>query len=173
MNKPHAGKQSQYISYNGTTGANIGAWRFRADYQGNMEHTTGTGSGTDRQFDWSRFYLYRAIPRWQSNLTLGENYINSEIFSTWRYTGASLESDDRMLPPKLRGYAPQVSGIADTNARVVISQQGRIIYDSTVPAGPLLFRIWTVPFADVWMLRLLNKTDKRKPFRSTPLMSRI
>ncbi|MFG3824391.1 fimbria/pilus outer membrane usher protein, partial [Escherichia coli] len=28
------------------------------------------------------------------------------------------------------------SGIADTNARVVISQQGRILYDSTVPAGP-------------------------------------
>ncbi|MEC9863047.1 fimbria/pilus outer membrane usher protein, partial [Escherichia coli] len=76
------------------------------------------------------------IPRWRANLTLGENYINSEIFSSWRYTGASLESDDRMLPPKLRGYAPQVSGIADTNARVVISQQGRILYDSTVPAGP-------------------------------------
>ncbi|EFA4889453.1 PapC/FimD family outer membrane usher protein, partial [Escherichia coli] len=60
----------------------------------------------------------------------------SEIFSSWRYIGASLESDDRMLPPKLRGYAPQVSGVADTNARVVISQQGRILYDSTVPAGP-------------------------------------
>ncbi|HFO6742172.1 TPA: fimbria/pilus outer membrane usher protein, partial [Escherichia coli] len=84
----------------------------------------------------SRFYMYRAIPRWRANLTLGENYINSEIFSSWRYTGASLESDDRMLPPKLRGYAPQVSGIADTNARVVISQQGRTLYDSTVPAGP-------------------------------------
>ncbi|EFJ2843939.1 fimbria/pilus outer membrane usher protein, partial [Escherichia coli] len=85
---------------------------------------------------WSRFYMYRAIPRWRASLTLGENYINSDIFSSWRYTGASLESDDRMLPPKLRGYAPQVSGIADTNARVVISQQGRILYDSTVPAGP-------------------------------------
>lgn len=80
--------------------------------------------------------MYRAIPRWRANLTLGENYINSEIFSSWRYTGVSLESDDRMLPPKLRGYAPQVSGIADTNAHVVISQQGRILYDTTVPAGP-------------------------------------
>ncbi|EBG4357939.1 PapC/FimD family outer membrane usher protein [Salmonella enterica subsp. enterica] len=136
VNKPHQGNESQYVSYNGTAGANLGAWRFRADYQGNMTHTTGVRSGTDSQFDWSRFYLYRAIPRWQSKLTLGENYTNSEIFSTWRYTGASLESDDRMLPPKLRGYAPQVSGIADTNARVVISQQGRILYDSTVPAGP-------------------------------------
>lgn len=136
VSKPHKGKQTQSVGYNGTAGVNFGAWRFRADYQGNLNHTTGSGQGTDSQFTWGRFYMYRAIPRWRANLTLGENYINSEIFSSWRYTGASLESDDRMLPPKLRGYAPQVSGVADTNARVVISQQGRILYDSTVPAGP-------------------------------------
>ncbi|HAO9088964.1 TPA: fimbria/pilus outer membrane usher protein [Escherichia coli] len=136
VNKPHKGKQSQSVNYNGTVGTNFGAWRLRADYQGSLNHTTGSAQGTDSQFNWNRFYMYRAIPRWRANLTLGENYINSDIFSSWRYTGASLESDDRMLPPKLRGYAPQVSGIADTNARVVISQQGRILYDSTVPAGP-------------------------------------
>lgn len=165
VNKPHAGKQSQYISYNGTTGANIGAWRFRADYQGNMEHTTGKGSGTDRQFDWSRFYLYRAIPRWRSNLTLGENYINSEIFSTWRYTGASLESDDRMLPPKLRGYAPQVSGIADTNARVVISQQGRIIYDSTVPAGPFTIQDLDSSIRGRLDVEIIEQNGQKKTFQ--------
>jgi len=136
VNKPKRGRESQYVSYNGTAGANIGAWRFRGDYQGNLSHASGAGSGERSRFDWSRLYFYRAIPRLQSKLTVGENYTNSEIFSTWQYTGASLESDERMLPPKLRGYAPQVSGVADTNARVVISQQGRIIYDSTVPAGP-------------------------------------
>lgn len=136
VNKPYKGKQSRSLSYNGTAGANFGAWRLRADYQGNLNHSSGSGQGTESQFTWNRFYMYRAIPRWRANLTLGENYISSEVFSSWRYTGASLESDDRMLPPKLRGYAPQVSGIADTNARVVISQQGRILYDSTVPAGP-------------------------------------
>ena len=136
VNKPHQGNQSQSLNYNGTAGANFGAWRLRADYQGSLNHTTGSGQGTNSQFTWNRFYMYRAIPRWRANLTLGENYVSSDVFSSWRYTGASLESDDRMLPPKLRGYAPQVSGIADTNARVVISQQGRILYDSTVPAGP-------------------------------------
>ncbi|EMS9655031.1 fimbria/pilus outer membrane usher protein [Escherichia coli] len=136
VKKPNKGKQSHSLSYNGTAGVNFGAWRLRADYQGNLNHTISSGEGTDGQFTWSRFYMYRAIPRWRANLTLGENYINSEIFSSWRYTGASLDSDDRMLPPKLRGYAPQVSGIADTNARVVISQQGYILYDSTVPVGP-------------------------------------
>ncbi|EHM2992836.1 fimbria/pilus outer membrane usher protein [Escherichia coli] len=136
VNKPYKGKQSRLLSYNGTAGANFGAWRLRADYQGNLNYSSGSGQGTDNQFTWDRFYMYRAFPRWGANLTLGENHISSEIFSSWRYTGASLESDERMLPPKLRGYAPQVSGIADTNARVVISQQGRILYDSTVPAGP-------------------------------------
>lgn len=136
VNKPYKGKQSRSLSYNGTAGANFGAWRLRADYQGNLNYSSGSGQGTDNKFTWDRFYMYRAIPRWGANLTLGENYISSEIFSSWRYTGVSLESDDRMLPPKLRGYAPQVSGIADTNARVVISQQGRILYDATVPAGP-------------------------------------
>ncbi|ENC0234279.1 TPA: fimbria/pilus outer membrane usher protein, partial [Shigella sonnei] len=26
-----------------------------------------------------------------------------------------------MLPPNIRGYAPQITGIAETNARVVVS----------------------------------------------------
>lgn len=41
-----------------------------------------------------------------------------------------------MLPPSLRGYAPEVNGVADSNATVIISQQGRILYQTQVPAGP-------------------------------------
>jgi outer membrane usher protein FimD/PapC len=44
-----------------------------------------------------------------------------------------------MLPPNLRGYSPEVVGVAQTNAKVVISQQGRVIYETQVAAGP--FRI--------------------------------
>ncbi|MEM5506719.1 fimbria/pilus outer membrane usher protein [Shewanella frigidimarina] len=132
MNKQHLADTTQEINVNGTLGANAGAWRLRTDYQGRINKS----STSESNFDWNRFYAYRAIPSWESNLTVGENYINSDVFSSWRYTGLSLESDERMLPPNLRGYAPQVSGIADTNARVVISQQGRIIYETTVPAGP-------------------------------------
>ncbi|WP_157699308.1 fimbria/pilus outer membrane usher protein, partial [Serratia marcescens] len=47
--------------------------------------------------------------------------------------------DDNMLPPNLRGYAPEVTGVAKTNAKVTISQQGRVLYETTVAAGP--FRI--------------------------------
>lgn len=44
-----------------------------------------------------------------------------------------------MLPPNLRGYAPDISGVAHTTAKVTVSQMGRVIYETQVPAGP--FRI--------------------------------
>ncbi|HAL1835030.1 TPA: fimbria/pilus outer membrane usher protein [Escherichia coli] len=164
VNKPHQGKQSQSLSYNGTGGINFGAWRLRADYQGSLNHVTGSKQGTTKQFGWNRFYMFRAIPRWRTNLTLGENYINSDIFNSWSYTGASLESDDRMLPPKLRGYAPQVSGIADTNAQVVISQQGRILYDSTVPAGPFTIQDLDSSVRGRLNVEIIEQDGRKKTF---------
>ncbi|WP_373859563.1 fimbria/pilus outer membrane usher protein [Kluyvera intermedia] len=137
-NRPNKGNPSQNVSASGTTGANLGAWRLRGDWQGNYSHTTGQ-PGSLRTFDWSRIYAYRALPGLMAKMTVGEDYLSSDLFDSWRYTGASLVSDESQLPPKLRGYAPEVSGIARTNAKVIISQQGRVIYESTVAAGP--FRI--------------------------------
>lgn len=166
VNRQHKGSQSQSLSYNGTTGANFGAWRLRADYQGSLNRTTGSGQGgTDSQFTWSRFYLYRAIPRWRAKLTLGEDFINSAVFSSWRYTGARLESDERMLPPKLRGYAPQISGIANTNARVVVSQQGRVLYDSTVPAGPFTIQDLDSSVRGRLDVEIIEQNGQKKTFQ--------
>lgn len=138
--KQHKGNGSSYsLSGNGTTGLNVGAWRIRADWQGIVDHTTGSNQPTTQKLDWSRYYAYRAIPALRSKLTIGENYLDSGIFDSFRFTGASLMSDDNMLPPNLRGYAPEVVGIAKTNAKVVISQQGRVLYETQVAAGP--FRI--------------------------------
>jgi len=134
-----SGGQSNSLSGNGTAGANLGGWRLRADWQGQLNHRTGSGQGTEQQLDWSRYYAYRALPALRSRLTLGEDYLNSGMFDSFRFTGASLVSDDNMLPPNLRGYAPEVVGVAKTNAKVTISQQGRVIYESQVAAGP--FRI--------------------------------
>ncbi|HAF4902340.1 TPA: fimbria/pilus outer membrane usher protein [Salmonella enterica] len=131
--------QQQYASVNGTGGLNAGAWRLRADYQGSYSHMTGTRQPSRSDFALSRLYLYRPLPKMQARLTLGENYVSSSLFDSWRYTGGVVESDENMLPPQLRGYAPEIIGVAKTNARVTVTQQGRVLYESTVPAGP--FRI--------------------------------
>lgn len=133
------GGQGYNLSGNGTVGANLGAWRLRADWQTRLDHQTGSGEGTRQSWDWSRYYAYRAIPRLRAKLSVGENYLYSDIFDSFRFTGASLISDDSMLPPNLRGYAPEVTGVARTNAKVVISQQGRVLYETQVASGP--FRI--------------------------------
>ncbi|AIA45946.1 fimbrial biogenesis outer membrane usher protein [Serratia sp. FS14] len=130
-----SGGQSNSLSGNGTAGANLGAWRLRADWQGQVNR----GQQADQRLDWSRYYAYRALPALRSRLTLGEDYLNSGLFDSFRFTGVSLVSDDNMLPPNLRGYAPEVVGVAKTNAKVTISQQGRVIYETQVAAGP--FRI--------------------------------
>lgn len=66
-------------------------------------------NNTQRDWQWSRYYAWRAIPSLKSKLMLGENYLNSGMFDSFRYTGTSMESDDNMLPPNLRGYAPESS----------------------------------------------------------------
>ncbi|TFZ52760.1 outer membrane usher protein [Serratia proteamaculans] len=138
-NNDYNGGRNYNLGGNGTTGFNLGAWRFRADWQGNLQHYTGTGEGTDTNFDWSRYYAYRPIPSLKAKLTLGEDYLSSDIFDSFRFLGGSLVSDDSMLPPNLRGYAPEVVGVANSNARVIVSQQGRILYQTQVAPGP--FRI--------------------------------
>lgn len=124
------------LSGNGTAGINLSVWRLRADWQANAYQQSRYGGSTNRRLDWNRYYAYRAIKALRSKLMLGENYLDSDLFDSFRFSGASLVSDDNMLPPNLRGYAPEVVGVARTNARVVISQQGRLLYETQVAAGP-------------------------------------
>ncbi|ECJ4462102.1 fimbria/pilus outer membrane usher protein [Salmonella enterica] len=130
------GGEQLNTAINGTIGGNMDAWRLRADYQGKYSSYTGSSYAKQQDFDFTRIYLYRPLPSKKSELILGENYISSSIFDSWRYIGVSLFTDERMLPPKLRGYAPEIVGVAKTNARVIVTQQDRILYSSIVPAGP-------------------------------------
>ncbi|WP_460952278.1 outer membrane usher protein [Pseudomonas marginalis] len=126
------------FSGNGTLGANAGPWRLRADWQGRVE-SGRERSYKDQKLEWSRYYAYRAVPALKARLVVGEDYLYSDLFDSFRFTGASLNSDESQLPPNLRGYAPEVVGVAKTNAKVVISQKGRVLYETLVAAGP--FRI--------------------------------
>lgn len=138
MRQQSAGSQ-QRVSGNGTTGVNLGAWRLRADWQGQYDRAPGPTHTNQQSWTWSRYYLYRAVLPLRAKLLLGENYLPSTMFDSFRFTGLSLITDDSQLPPNLRGYAPEVTGVAKTNATITISQQGRVLYESSIAAGP--FRI--------------------------------
>lgn len=137
--RQQSGAQTYTLSGNGTAGGNIGPWRLRADWQANVSHQTGTNRAADNDLDWSRYYAYRSLRALRAKLTIGEDYLDSSVFDSFRFGGISLRSDDSMLPPNLRGYAPEVTGVAKSNAKVIIRQQGRVLYETTVASGP--FRI--------------------------------
>ncbi|EAO0164570.1 fimbria/pilus outer membrane usher protein [Salmonella enterica] len=133
---PHQGNSSSNYSLYGTAGINLGPWRLRSDYQYNRTDNSNGKSHSD--FFLPQTYLFRALPQWRSKLTLGQSYLNSAIFDAFRFTGVALASDDRMLPPSLQGYAPQITGIASGNAEVTVSQAGRVLYQTRVSPGPFV-----------------------------------
>ncbi|MED5608318.1 fimbria/pilus outer membrane usher protein [Pseudomonas sp. JH-2] len=125
----YAGSQdSAYLSLNG--GLNLGMWQYRQ--QSNLTYDRDYGS------HWHniRSYVQRPLPSMDSQLSLGQTYTTGRFFSGLSYTGINLSSDDRMLPDSMRGYAPTVRGVARTNARVSIRQNGQEIYQTTVAPGP-------------------------------------
>ncbi|EDK5786700.1 fimbrial biogenesis outer membrane usher protein [Salmonella enterica subsp. enterica serovar Panama] len=133
---PQQGETTTSYSLYGTAGLNLGAWRLRSDYQ-YSRYDSGRGA-TQSDFYLPQTYLFRPLPQWRSKLTLGQTWLSSAIFDAFRFAGVTLTSDERMLPPSLQGYAPQISGIANSNADVTVSQNGRILYQTRVSPGPFV-----------------------------------
>ncbi|NBI12694.1 fimbria/pilus outer membrane usher protein [[Haemophilus] felis] len=83
-------------------------------------------------------YLRRAIPAIGSEVVLGDVGISSDLLDGVSLRGMRLATDERMLPNSQRGYAPLIQGVAKTNANVVVKQNGYVIYQLSVPAGPFV-----------------------------------
>ncbi|HCU2530999.1 fimbria/pilus outer membrane usher protein [Klebsiella oxytoca] len=118
---------SSYIGLNG--GLNIGGWYFRHD--GNYSWQQSNGG----QYQSINNYVQKDISSILGRVLLGETSTGGQLFDTLPFRGVELVSDDRMLPQSRRGYAPDIRGIARTNARVTVRQNDRIIYETTVPPG--------------------------------------
>lgn len=128
-----------YASFRG--GLNWQAWRLRSDltYTRNDSHN---GNGPSQRYQDTKFsntYLQRDIRAWRSDILAGESYTNNDVLDSIPFRGVKLISSDEMLPISLRGFAPVVTGIAQSNARVSISQNGNVVYQSYVAPGA--FRI--------------------------------
>lgn len=131
-----SGSESANYGYLGlNTGINLGLWRLR--HQSNYSYSSFGGTEVSR---WNslRTYAQRALVAWQSELTVGDSFTEGSLFGSVGFRGVQLASDDRMLPDSQRQYAPQVRGTAVSNARVVISQNGRKVHETAVAAGPFV-----------------------------------
>lgn len=123
---------SLYGNFRG--GANLGPWRLRSYAVYNRSQT---GDGPSRSdFRVISTYLQRNIASVRGELTVGDSSTPSDVFDSVQFRGVQLASDDAMLADSLRGFAPVIRGVADTNAQVTVRQNGSVIYQAYVPPGP-------------------------------------
>lgn len=114
------------------SGINLGAWYFRHNGSYNWQENGPSKYASINS------YVQRDIPIAKGRVLLGQSNTTGQLFDTVPFTGVQLSTDDRMLPESLRGYAPEVRGIAQTNARVTISQGGQVLYETTVSPGAFI-----------------------------------
>lgn len=122
-------------------GLNWQTWRLRStmSYIRNTSHAGGMASQTTQRTEFSNTYLQRNIIPWRAEFLVGENSTDNDVFDSIPFRGGRLNSSDQMLPDSLRGFAPEIRGIAQSNARVTVSQNGSVVYQTYVSPGP--FRI--------------------------------
>lgn len=121
------------------SGINIGAWRLRSTMTHTRYEKKATNNAprhTEQKTHFSDTYVYRDIRPWRSTLLAGETSTGGEIFDSVQFKGLTLQSNEQMLPSQLRGYAPAISGVANTNARITVRQNGNVVYETYVAPGP-------------------------------------
>lgn len=110
-------------------GLNMGPWRLRSRGTLNWSEDDGTDYSSQEA------YLQRDITALRGQLLLGDSYTRGDTFNAINLRGVRMYNDDRMLPGGFSTYAPIIRGVAKTNAKVTISQNGNKLYESTVPPG--------------------------------------
>lgn len=123
--------QSNFLSLG--SGFNLGAWRLRNNsswtYDNYKEYTSNKWSNIDT-------YLERAVIGLKSELVIGESNTSNDIYDSVGFRGIRLYSDESMYPDSLQGFAPTIHGIANSRSKVVIRQNGYVIYQTYVSPGP-------------------------------------
>ncbi|RQS09822.1 fimbrial biogenesis outer membrane usher protein [Burkholderia sp. Bp9002] len=121
------GSTQGYVGVDG--GFNYRRWHFR--HSGSFDWD----DRGRRRYQNVATYMQRDLSAWSSQLVVGDTYTSGDLFDSTSFRGVRVFTDDRMLPESQRGYAPVVRGVANTNAKVTISQNGVKLYETTVAPG--------------------------------------
>lgn len=134
-------------------GINVGPWRIRnsSTYSYNqqrfdrydaLQNEKNRMVQTQTQWTSLQTYVQRDIDVLRSQLTIGETStgsVASQVLDGFSFRGVGLMSSDAMIPGSMNGFAPVVTGIARSNARVTVTQNGYTIYQANVAPGPFRF----------------------------------
>ena len=145
-------------------GINLGAWRLRSSGALNWAN--------DDTASWDNYdlYLQRDLPPIRAQLEMGQVTSISEALDSVSIKGVHLYNDERMDPRDGR-YVPVINGVANSNAKITVRQQSRIIYETTVPPGPFALKDYYVAINGADLDVTVEEADGSKRFFSVPYAS--
>ncbi|MEM5507215.1 fimbria/pilus outer membrane usher protein [Shewanella frigidimarina] len=136
--------------------ANIGRWV-----------GSSSMSVTQQSIDMPMVTATRALYDWKADLIVGKTSTGNSLVGGASMLGIGLTSNSNMLPNKV-GYTPVFSGIANSDSRVTLSQNGSTVYSEMVPPGPFDIRnISLLGSGDITMT--ITETDGRQQVSFFPL----
>ena len=115
------------------SGMNLGAWRVRNNSSWSRYSSS---EGSYSQWNNINTYLERDIIPLKGQFAAGDSDSGNDVFDSNSFRGIRFYSSDSMYPDSMQGYAPTVRGVAKTNAKVVVRQNGYTVYQTYVPPGP-------------------------------------
>ena len=175
QSRQDAGFNSANTFLNLQSGINVGPWRLRDNSI--WSHNTSQNGKSFAQWQHVSMVVERNLADIKGKIRAGDTNTSGDLFDSVSTRGIQLMSDDNMLPDSQRGFAPTVRGIAQSNAKVTIRQNGYLIYQTYVPAGA--FEINDLfPTAGSGDLEVtvteMNGAETRytMPYSTVPLMQR-
>lgn len=167
----HSEKSSINHFLNLRSALNIGAWRLR-NYATYSENT-----GNQSRWQSISSYVQRDVQPLKGQLTLGDSITSGIVFESVGFRGIKLASDENMLPDSLRGFAPVIRGIANSNAQVMVRQNGYVIYQTYVAPGAFTISDLYPTAASGDLEVIIREADGAErlsiqPYAATPIMQR-
>ncbi|XEH50760.1 PefC/AfrB family outer membrane usher protein [Edwardsiella tarda] len=114
---------------NFATSINLGRWIMTNNL--NLSYANNKTEVTSNDLTFST-----AISQVQGDLLLGKVQTRSDLYSDFNFYGVTLRSNSSMRSWNERGYAPNISGIANSTSRITIQQNNYTIYSKVVAPGP-------------------------------------
>ncbi|MDR0236898.1 fimbria/pilus outer membrane usher protein [Acinetobacter sp.] len=161
-----------YISVD--SGMNLGSWQLR--HSGSYNYNSSNNISTH---DWTNLntYVQKTLIPIKSQIRIGDGASEGNIFDSFSYRGAELSTADAMYPDSQQGYAPNVRGVAKSNAKVVIRQNNNIVYQINVAPGPFLIQDLNPAFGSGDLHVTIEESDGSiqsylVPYSSLPILQR-
>ncbi|RZN59022.1 fimbria/pilus outer membrane usher protein [Avibacterium paragallinarum] len=110
-------------------------------------------------------YAQREIAALRGQFIIGDFYTNGVLMDSIAIRGGQLSSDDRMLATSIRGYAPTIRGVANSNAVVKVTQNGTLLREVNVPAGAFeIDDLFPTGYGGDLQVEVLESNGKKQTF---------